>query len=142
MEYIIHFEDFFLKIKVKVFLEDIRLSSNTIMEVTVQSDGFSATTTMDIDIKELAKFALDLTHICEILSGEARIEEPYGMHMYLSFIGNGRGHIAVKGYLHKNNCVGNEQILEFENDIDQTGLKKFSYDLFNDCKKYNIKLSY
>ncbi len=136
MEYIINTGNFYLNIKPKVFEEDVSLPVNTIMEVTVQSDGFSAQAAMDIDIKELARFAVDLNNIYETLAGEARIEEPYGMHMYLSFIGNGRGHIAVKGYLYKNSGIGNGQTLEFENDIDQTYLKKFSSDLFNACKKY------
>lgn len=136
MEYQLNAENFLLAINPKVFEEDIQLSSNTILEVTIQSDGFSANTTMDIDIKEFAKFALNLTHIYETLSGEARIEEPYGLHMYMSFIGNGRGHIAIKGYLHKGNGTGNEQSLEFENDIDQTYLKNFCYALLCDYKKY------
>ncbi len=106
------------------------------MEVTVQSDGFCAGAAMDIDVKELAKFAAALTRIYETLSGEARIEEPYGAHMYLSFTGNGRGHMAVKGYLQKGDRVGNFQSLAFENDIDQTDLKSFSHDLFHVCKKY------
>lgn len=136
MEHILSAKNFYLNINPKTFEEEVRLSNNTIMEVTVQSDGFSAKASMDIGIKELAKFALDLTHIYETLSGEARIEEPYGMHMYLSFAGDGIGHIAVKGYLYKNNGIGNEQTLEFENDIGQTYLGKFSYGLFNACKKY------
>ena len=90
MEYQLNGENFLLIINPKVFEEDIRLPSNTALEVIVQSNGFSAHTAMDIDIKEFAKFALDLHHIYETLSGEARIEEPYGVRMYISFIGNGR----------------------------------------------------
>lgn len=136
MEYQLKSENFLLTINPKVFEEDIYLPSNTILEVTIQSDGFSAHTTMDIDIKEFSKFALDLTHLYETLSGEARIEEPYGLHMYMLFVGNGNGHIAIKGYLHKETRIGNEQNLEFENDIDQTYLKNFCYALLNDYKKY------
>ena len=136
MEYQINTEKFLLTIKPKVFKGDILCFSNTLLDVTVRSDGFSANTTMDIDINEFAKFAMDLTHIYETLSGEARIEEPYGRHMYISFIGNGRGHIAIKGSLHRENCNGNEQSLRFENDIDQTYLKYFSHALLNDYKQY------
>lgn len=136
MEYQLNGENFLLIINPKVFEEDIRLPSNTALEVIVQSNGFSAHTAMDIDIKEFAKFALDLNHIYETLSGEARIEEPYGVRMYISFIGNGRGHIAVKGFLHREDGAGNEQRLEFENEVDQTCLKNFSCALLRDCKKY------
>lgn len=135
MKHILKSEKFVLNIVPEIFEGDIKYSSNTIMEIKVQSDGFSANTTMDIDIKQFAKFSADLCGIYETLSGEARIEEPYGMHMYLCFAGNGRGHITIKGYLHKGDGTGN-QSLEFENDIDQTYLKEFCYDLKNSYSKY------
>lgn len=136
MEHQLKSDNFSLNIKLQIFKEDIRLPTNTIMEIEVLSDGFSANAAMDIDIKEFARFALDLSHVYETMSGEARIEEPYGMHMYLLFIGNGKGHIAIKGYLHKGNRIGNEHILKFENDIDQTSLSSFCYDLLSNYKKY------
>lgn len=136
MDFTLNSENFSLKIKLDIFEEEVLLPSNTTMEVAVESDGFCAGATMDIDIKELAKFAVDLARIYETLLGEARIEEPYGAHMYLSFAGNGRGHIGVKGCLQKGGHAGNFQSLEFENGIDQTDLKSFSHDLFHVCKKY------
>lgn len=48
------------------------------MAVTVQIDGFAGNATMDIGRKDLCKFAADLCQISNTLSGEARIEEPYG----------------------------------------------------------------
>ncbi len=134
MEYQLNDKNFSLTLVPNIFEETCY--PNTLLDVTVQSDGFSANTTMDIDIKEFAKFAFDLTHIYETLSGEARIEEPYGQHMYVSFMGNGRGHIAIKGYLNKGNHTGNEQTLEFQNDIDQTCLKNFCYSLLSNYKRY------
>ncbi len=128
--------NFMLSMSPDIFESDLSYPSNTIMKVMVESGGFSANATMDIDVRELARFAFDLTKIYETLSGEARIEEPYGMHMYILFVGNGRVHIAVKGYFHKGNRVGNEQVLEFENDIDQTCLKEFGCDLFSAYGKY------
>ena len=135
MEHTLKSEDFILKILPKIFESDITYSSNTIMEVTVQSKGFLANTSMDIDIKQFAKFSVDLCKIYETLSGEAKIEEPYGMHMYLSFVGNGRGHIAIKGCLYKGDSAGS-QSLEFDNDIEQTYLKEFCYNLKNSYRKY------
>lgn len=129
MEHIICTGDFSLKFKLRVFEEDIQLSSNTLLEVCVKSNGFSGCSTMDIDIKEFIQFASDLNRIYETLTGEARIEEPYGIHMYIAFHGDGRGHITVKGYLHDVDCIGNEHRLEFENCIDQTCIKDFCYNL-------------
>lgn len=136
MEYILEMEEFLLCLKPKVFESDIHLTNNTIMEVMVCSNGFSAQTSMDIDVKDLAVFSCDVKKIYDTLSGEARLEEPYGMHMYLSFIGDGRGHMTVKGFLHKETSAGNEQNLTFENEIDQTGLQDFSRRLVDDFAKY------
>ena len=136
MKHILESENFTVCIEPQIFEADIDLSTNTILSIEVNSDGFAGNTTMDIDIKDLAKFGNDLCHIYETLHGEARLEEPYGLHMYLSFVGNGRGHIAIKGYLHKGNRIGSEQVLEFENDIDQTYLKQFCYELSSNYENY------
>ena len=136
MAHLIKTEQFALEISTNIFESDIALPSNTIMDVIVESDGFIGNASMDIDAKELAKFAHDLEKLYEKLSGEARIEEPYGLHMYISFTGNGRGQIAVKGCLNKGNCIGSQQELQFENEIDQTVLKSFSADLVESYGKY------
>ncbi len=132
MEFLLNYENFVLKVKPEIFEDDMYLPVNTIMEVMVQSADFSAFVTMDIAIKDLVQFAFDLTQIYKTLSGEARIEEPYGTHMFISFAGDGKGHVTVKGHL---NDSRNEHILEFQNAIDQTCLKKFAFDLFNTYKK-------
>lgn len=136
MEHIICTEAFSLKLKLVIFEDDIHLSSNTMMEVFVESNGFSGCSTMDIDIKEFARFSTKLNGIYETLTGEARIEEPYGMHMYISFSGDGRGHITARGYLHSVDRIGNEHSLEFENCIDQTCIKDFCRDLQTSYSKY------
>ncbi len=136
MEHLICTETFILRFKLRIFEEDIHLPSNTMLEVFVKSNGFSGCSTMDIDIKEFAEFSSDLNRIYETLSGEARVEEPYGVHMYISFQGDGRGHIAVKGYLHSGDGIGNEHSLEFENCIDQTCLKDLCQDLQTSYSKY------
>ncbi|MBQ9966168.1 MAG: hypothetical protein IJO95_00855 [Clostridia bacterium] len=136
MDYIICTEAFILKLKLSIFEDDIHLSSNTIMDVFVKSNGFSGCSTMNINIKDFAKFSSNLNGIYETLTGEARIEEPYGMHMYISFNGDGQGHITVKGYLHSGDRIGNEHSLEFENCIDQTCLKDFCQSLHTSYSKY------
>lgn len=86
---------------------------------------------MDIDIKDLARLGRDLCRIYDTLQGNARLEEPYGQHMYISFVGNNSGHISIKGCLHKGNRIGLEQVLEFENDVDQTSLRSFYLELLD-----------
>ena len=136
MKFVLFSENFKLELCPETFIEDIEYSSNTSMAVTVQSDGFAGNATMDVGVKDLCKFAADLCQIYKTLSGETRIEEPYGLHMYLSFNGDGKGHIAVKGYLHQENRIGNENSVEFENCIDQTVLKPFCFPLLSACNEY------
>ena len=45
-------ESFSLSLDFQVFESDISYPSNTILTISVSSAGFSASTTMDIDIKE------------------------------------------------------------------------------------------
>lgn len=136
MKFVLFYENFKLELCPKTFIENIEYPNNTSMAVTVQSDGFAGSATMDIGIKDLCKFAADLCQIYDTLSGEARIEEPYGLHMYLSFSGDGKGRVVVKGYLHQGNRTGNENSLEFENYIDQTVLKPFCFPLLSACNEY------
>lgn len=136
MEYKLESEEFVLSISPQIFETDINYPCNTILEVEIWSSGFSGKTTMDIDIKELAKFADDLLKLYENLTGEAQIHEVYGTQMQITFSGNGRGHINIKGYLQNYNRLGNEQNLSFENDIDQTCLREFCYNLNNSLGKY------
>lgn len=124
-------ERFYLSLNLRVFESDIQYPSNTIMDIEIESDGFSGKASMDIDVKELAKFATKLYEIYERLNGEARIEETYGEKMYISFEGDGRGHINVNGML----CnMGHS--LKFENEFDQTYLQVFAYELKQAYSKY------
>ena len=136
MEFELLTENLELKLSPDFYIEDITYPTNTIMGVNVYSDGFCASTSMDIDLRELAVFSEKLCQVYDTLSGEARIEEPYGLHMYLQFIGDGKGHISVKGLLHGGNRAGNEHTLEFENSIDQTELRAFCFALRDACNDY------
>lgn len=128
--------NFKLELCPKVYREDMTHPINTEMAVMVESNGFKGSTAMDIDIKDLTKFAADLCRIYQDLSGEAKIEEPYGVHMFLSFEGDGRGGIAVCGYLRGADCSGNENSLTFHDRIDQTALNPFCFALQNACSEY------
>ena len=134
MNFVLRTDSFFIALNLKVFESDIRYPSNTIMDIEIESNGFSGKTSMDIDVKEFAKFATKLCEIYEQLVGEARIEEPYGKKMYISFEGDGRGHINVKGML-----CNMSHVLNFENVFDQTYLQTFAHDLKQSYIKYLVK---
>ncbi len=133
MNFLLRTEDLSLSLSIRVFESDIQYSTNTIMDVEVESNGFTAKTSMDIDIKEFAKFASDLYDIYISLNGEAKIIEPYGEHMYITFRGDTRGHIQVNGFL-----CNRGNVLKFENIFDQTYLLEFCHELKKAYKKYLI----
>ncbi|MBR1700449.1 MAG: hypothetical protein IJ716_00690 [Lachnospiraceae bacterium] len=72
----------------------------------------------------------------ENLAGCARLEEPYGVHNYIEFYAETGGHIRVKGIMNSMR-YGYEQELSFENEIDQTYLKDFTFGLLADFSKYS-----
>ncbi len=132
-EHILNTENFRLLISLKIFEDDINSSSNTIMTVSVTSDGFFAKADMDIDIKEFAAFANKLSAVYESLSGTATIKEPYGHQKFITFSADKTGYITVKGFL-CDDLKNNE--LRFENNFDQTYLKPFSQQLCSAYSKY------
>ena len=132
-EHILNTENFRLLISLKIFEDDINSSSNTIMTVSVTSDGFFAKADMDIDIKEFAAFANKLSAVYEFLSGTATIKEPYGHQKFITFSADKTGYITVKGFL-CDDLKNNE--LRFENNFDQTYLKPFSQQLCSAYSKY------
>ena len=118
-------ESFSLSLDFQVFESDISYPSNTILTVSVSSAGFSASTTMDIDIKDIPTFCNELQNLYDSLKGEAKIQEPYGNQQYILFSGDKKGYILVSGMLNSNGANGFWQELKFENCIDQTFLPKF-----------------
>lgn len=129
MKHILHTNNFTLEIELQVFEKDFELPVNAILNISVQSDGFGAKTTMDIDVKELSKFAFGLKNLYDILIGTIRLEEPYGLHNYIEFSGNGNGYINVVGVLNNYCRNGLEQELQFRNEFDQTYLNEFANEL-------------
>ncbi len=118
-------ESFSLSLDFQVFESDISYPSNTILTVSVSSAGFSASTTMDIDIKDIPTFCNELQNIYNSLNGEAKIQESYGNRQYIQFSGDKKGHIWVSGILNSNGASGFWQELKFKNCIDQTFLPGF-----------------
>ncbi|MBQ8533334.1 MAG: hypothetical protein IJ462_00705, partial [Clostridia bacterium] len=69
MEYSIKSADFDVCFRLRVFETDIEYPSNTILTISVNSDGFCANTDMDIDIKEFVTFVNSLSSLYKTLNG-------------------------------------------------------------------------
>ncbi|MDO5601381.1 MAG: hypothetical protein Q4G07_01300 [Oscillospiraceae bacterium] len=124
-----------MEFELEIFETDIKYAENTILNINVCSNGFSAVTAMDIDIKGFAIFAKRLLELYQSLSGEAKLEEPYGSK-YIEFEAATGGHIMVKGKLHNGYQNGHFQELYFENEFDQTYLQTFANELFAEHHHY------
>lgn len=128
-------ENFTFECEIKILEKDILIPTNSILNVKVNSDNFTASTTLDIDISMFSSFTNDLLNIYNSLKGTAIIKEPYGSN-FIEFIAKNNGHIYVKGKINNLCRNGYNQELNFENEFDQTFLKEFAYDIYNECKKY------
>lgn len=126
-------DGFSLSLELNISEQDIKYPSNTIMNVSVKSESYSAISSMDIDIKKFALFSIGLKGMYDGLSGTAEIEETYGYHKFLKFISCKNGYISVKGYL-CDDTKDNE--LFFNNAFDQTFLKDFADKLYTGYSKY------
>lgn len=136
MTYSINSSGFDLCFHLKVFESDIQYSSNTILTISVNSDGFCANTDMDIDIKEFVAFVDDLSSLYKTLHGAATIQEPYGEQQFVTFSADRSGHIHISGELSSNGRNGFSQKLTFENRIDQSYLPEFINKLSLLCAEY------
>lgn len=136
MEHFIKSENFDIRLQLKVFEADIEYSSNTILTISINSDGFCASTDMDIDIKQFVAFVGALSALYSSLTGSAVIREPYGEQQYIEFCADRSGHIHIRGELSSNGRKGFAQKLAFENCIDQTYLPDFINSLALCCAKY------
>lgn len=136
MQYELKTEDFEIDCEIKFNKEDASYPVNSILHIAVTSGRFCGESTMDMDIHDFTVFVSDLKNLYESLKGTARIEEPYGVHQFIEFGCDNKGHIKVKGYLNSDGADGFNQKLQFENELDQTCLKNFAYKLYNDNKKY------
>ena len=134
MSFTLRTDSFYISLSLRVFESDIQYPSNTIMDIEVESCGFSGKASMDIDVKQFGEFAVKLHDIYERLIGETQITETYGEKMYISFAGDGNGHIHINGML-----CNMGQRLYFENEFDQTYMQDFSAELKEAYAKYSAK---
>ena len=140
-EFLLENYNFRLSLDFNVFESDISYSTNTILSVSVTSAQFSASATMDIDIKDIPAFCDDLKHIYDCLAGTAKIQEPYGNKQYILFSSDKHGHIMVSGYLDSNGSNNFWLELKFENFIDQTHLSTLYEDLSRFLKLLHLESS-
>ena len=127
---------FLLEFTPVVHENDLSEPVNTSLMVKVFSFDYSANSLMDIDVRDLGKFAVDLNDLYENLKGTAKLNEPYGKSQVI-FTAVTYGHIRISGCIDNGNAHGFTQKLYFENEIDQTYLKEFSKKLFADYSKYS-----
>ena len=120
--------DFVLEMELEVFETDIDLPVNSILNIKVESNGFTASTTMDIDVKEFHRFAHELLNVYNSLHGSAILKETYGNN-FIMFKAISNGHIHVNGITDNHCRNGYEQELKFENEFDQSYLKDFVYEI-------------
>lgn len=73
---------------------------------------------MDVGVQGIAELAIQLKALCETMTGEARLEEPYSVHNYIEFIAETGDHIRVMGRLNNKSAFGYIQEILFENEID------------------------
>ena len=103
--FVLEGENFKLSLTFQVFESDIAYQINTIISVFVLSAGFSAYTSMDVDIKKISEFCNELNKLYSTLKGSTKILEPFGKQS-ICFSGDGLGHIHISGTLHSNSADG------------------------------------
>ena len=121
---------FLLEISYYIYETDEELLLGT-MNIHVVSGDFSAKASMDVSAYKVAEFARDLYHLYEHLSGTATIRGTFSNESNMEFSILSRGHIHVKGIL-----TDDGQTLSFNNEFNQTYLKAFATDLYNDYMRY------
>ncbi len=138
MKHTLESNKLYMELDVNVFESDINYSSNTILNIIVKSNEFSAQTSMDIDIKEFAVFAEKIYIMYKNLSGTAIVKEPYGNEQFIEFSCDKMGHILIKGFLCNliDTC---SYKLNFEKIIDQTDIENFAKSFRETYKKYVVK---
>lgn len=122
-------ENFIFEFELNVYDKDKSIPINSILSLRLESDGFTASSSFDIDIKDFCAFVKNLKNLYNSLNGVAKLED---FHNYIEFSGNGNGYIKVNGVINSNGRNGFEQELHFENEFDQTYLLEFSDRLFKD----------
>lgn len=135
MKHIVESHRLYVELDVNVFESDISYSSNTILNIMVKCNEFSAQASMDIDIKEFAMFARKIQTMYKELNGTALIKEPYGNEQFIKITCDKTGHIVINGFL-CNMIDSSSYKLSFEKTIDQTDIDSFTKSFSEIYEKY------
>jgi hypothetical protein len=92
-------------------------------DVEVRCDGWTGKLKWSLMSGELARFAGEIRQLRRQLNGSAALE-PLEPNIRLTFIGDGKRHVAVQGIAQNNFASGTE--LRFDLTIDQTYLEEIA----------------
>ena len=120
MIYRIEKEDFRLDLELDKWCDD-NGEINADLTIRVGCEGFYGSTTVDFVAEDFQIFLKEMQKLQDTLTGRAELKEPYDREPFLTFEGDGRGHIHVNGCIESRRSDWT-QMLTFENEIDQTFL--------------------
>lgn len=128
--HILETEMFQLELSLTNYGMDAEDRENTVMNIKVFSDDFSAVTSRVIHLNAFVTFAADLKKLAETGFGKA------GMYAkdndsFLEFEGNNTGRILISGRVASTGNSGFTQKLTFQNDFEISHLVKFADTLCN-----------
>lgn len=138
MTHILNAENFHLELDVDIldYSATYALPVNALLSISVSSDGFSAATYMDVDVRSFATFCDNLYRLCRELRGTAAIHEVFVEENGIEFTGDGDGLILVSGRLNNHWRDGLKQELSFENTFGQPCLCNFACELYDTYHSY------
>ena len=121
------------QLEMNVMLIDQRISApaNTMVNIKVFSDNFSADGAIHIDYKTMGQFSRQLRHIYETQRGTASISGIRDSKNYIEFQASTDGRIRVRGTLVAKGNSGFTQELNFENGFDRSKFAAFVDDMNN-----------
>ena len=121
------------QIEMNVMLIDQRISApaNTMVNIKVFSDNFSADGAIHIDYKTMGQFSRQLRHIYEAQRGTASISGIRDSKNYIEFQASTDGRIRVRGTLVAKGNSGFTQELDFENGFERAKFAAFVDDMNN-----------
>ncbi len=120
MAYYIKYGDFELHIETEFFTS---YPVNTYVNIKINSNTFSAITTMETSNERFESFADDLAKMYSLLNGKAELSEIYGLGQFIRFTYINNGHILFEGMLEVfDGSAGDRVRIKFEKTIDQSCL--------------------
>jgi hypothetical protein len=120
------------QLELTVMLIDRRISApeNTLVNIKVFSDNFSADGSIHIDYKTVGLFASQLKHIYDTRRGTASISGVRDSRNYIEFRASSDQRIYVKGTLEAKGNSGFTQELNFENGFERESFVSFVKDMY------------